>query len=652
MVLVRKLLFVWVVTFFVHPAFSETKCEDCVGTAYDPSEDQCCGGDVIKKSKECCGDETTGEEAGVNGCCDILALNSGQVCCDGESREVGDECCGTLPMLSGDLCCYPGTPNQEVHSGAGSEICCGSSHYMGGGTEACCLPKGATDNSGGAIWDSTRDLCCDGTVHSGVKAEAPGADCCGTTAYFIPPREDCCKNANGDKVATAGQVCCTVSQNGDQQPVSQGELLNQGCCETPYGSYQSYPPRYDPAGCEGEGCTWVCCRQGGNKGDWVPEKDCNLCDLEFKTNPVVLSRLALPEDFSTYISRGIASDYKWTVSVTEGPGGVSLPSDTAPSVVYTNDKGLKFDLSAVHREDSNCKKILSVEGVEFFVRFDDSEVCDGAETGVSIGSFPRSAKDQITNVHLDVQGEGGLKQFDNPDGKGITIDQSNGGTSFPIDNARWFSTNADHSNEKSKYQIVINQSSVDYKGQTIVFVANGGDENPALTVSAETNCINGRAQITRAFSGEPNFDAHKVGDGYVYKFIDYGSFKRDPHAVSNIWVHEGENSQYYSLVEKEEEFHVQQVKNPTHPICGKYFKVKSVLDKFNEKKPLSYNSREAAINAAKKIWQSEAHNVRVHDQNELYRKGSDNRCKLEKEAKKAAGKMYLFSIKNKYPECI
>lgn len=219
--------------FSLQSAFSTSKCEDCDGTAYDPSSDQCCGGKVIAKSSECCGDESAGEEAGTNGCCDISALDSGEVCCDGQTPETGDSCCSVYALVDGkDLCCennfhpdaietfsgavccgldYTKTANEGccnssifilgtdlccfdkyLHTGAADPLaqCCGSS-YTSSFNELCCSPS--NDMEKGKVIDKTKDLCCNGSAKMGARDSYSGAECCGSS-FTTKVTEKCCND--------------------------------------------------------------------------------------------------------------------------------------------------------------------------------------------------------------------------------------------------------------------------------------------------------------------------------------------------------------------------------------------------------------------------------------------------------------------------
>jgi len=197
----------------------DTKTQQCCnGEVYDPEAQMCCG-NVVGDSNimTCCNDLLTMKDVGAGegllGCCELADGTkttfdpSVSICCDGQVQE--------LPLGE-------------------AAICCGNSVYLvTDHGDQCCE---ATDGSSSVPYDSTVNVCCNGTT-GGVDFE--WASCCGNLAYDAFTHTCCGLNVlenpevpsliEGEVEISHFTRCC--GNHADQSTLKPFDYFQSLCCD-------------------------------------------------------------------------------------------------------------------------------------------------------------------------------------------------------------------------------------------------------------------------------------------------------------------------------------------------------------------------------------------------------------------------------------
>lgn len=150
-----------------------------------------------------------------------------------------------------------------------------------------------------------------------------------------------------------------------------------------------------------------------------------------------------------------------------------------------------------------------------------SQACDGESVNVDLVVSPTSAENAISNVQFTATKPGGGTDFDNPSGQGITLSQRNGEIlEWQIDNVRWYSTQGDHCNATSNYEI------------TATYVLPGTEcEAAPVTFTADSSfgtCMDGAATMTQIWSGQPTYTTQFNDETQLWEAtVAQGTFQRD-----------------------------------------------------------------------------------------------------------------------------
>ena len=260
---------------------------DLEDICYDPSIDQCCVEDGVKKGicsrrKECCGHHCC--EPDTQTCCGGGCADKVEelVCCRKNANDPGERCYEDVGEdgQAVEKCCHStGTcydPRDQVCCGSGlcdkrKEECChsGSQSYCAPKGECC--PKGEHRISCGDYETPSRDICCPEDEYCCGGVCCHPLDCGGDVCCFENEHRVTC--ADGKHIccpkdaACCGGVCCTPDdcQNGTcmTEPCSCPPPLE--CCgpQTATSGLCISPPPYG-AGCCNDGvpsmvCGSTCC---------------------------------------------------------------------------------------------------------------------------------------------------------------------------------------------------------------------------------------------------------------------------------------------------------------------------------------------------------------------------------------------------------
>lgn len=290
----------------------------------------------------------------------------------------------------------------------------------------------------------------------------------------------------------------------------------------------------------------------------------------------------------------------------------------------------------------NNKPFDEVIVVTMKINLAPSRACDGESVNVDLDVTPSSAKNRISNVQFTATEPGGGTNFDNPSGQGITISQRDSDiTQWEIDIVRWYSTQADHCNVMSYYEI---KASYSLDGDQY--------ETPVVTFTADTTfgqCLSGSASNTNIFSGSPNYTTVFNRHTALYETtVSQGTFVRDVQAVSTWSV--PANSQYHDMVRDEELFHEQQqMENPNHTRWGTAFLVANIMNSVQASQPYPHPIQSQSLALAEQAFLSARDAEEQRSNNYLNQQSVI--CADEGEAKNAVGASHRVDMPCAYPNC-
>jgi hypothetical protein len=289
---------------------------------------------------------------------------------------------------------------------------------------------------------------------------------------------------------------------------------------------------------------------------------------------------------------------------------------------------------------SNKSKEVKIVKVE--INPASSIACDGEAVNVDLVVTPANAKDNLNNVQFTATKPGGGVGFDNPSGQGITLSQRGDITQWRIDNTRWYSTQADHCNATSGYEI-----KATYKADNTQCEAT-----PPVDFTADTTfgtCLDGEANVTQAFSGVPVYttvfnDQTKLWETTVAQ----GTFVRNVQATN--WCLAPANSQYRNMVCNEEQYHEQQqMENPGHSRWGTAFLAANIMNTVQANQPYTHTVQAQSLALAQQAFIAAQAAEEQRSWNYLNRQ--DVICDDEREAKNAVNASHRCTLPCTYPGC-
>jgi hypothetical protein len=241
-------------------------------------------------------------------------------------------------------------------------------------------------------------------------------------------------------------------------------------------------------------------------------------------------------------------------------------------------------------------------------------------------------------VQFSATKPGGGSQFNNPSGQGITISQrSSDITEWKIDNVRWYSTQANHCNVTSDYEIKATYS-----------VGGSQCETAPVTFTADTEfgpCLHGRSYVDGAWAGDIQITTLQLTNGQWQATISQGTFSRSIQTSRTVSA--PANSQYYNMVRDEEVFHEGQFKGTTSTIYNDLFDAQLVMNAAAANQPFIANSNELVRATARA-----AFNIAKLDEEWRSRQLDAARNRdIQREAKTAVGASHRCAMSCTYPEC-
>lgn len=334
---------------------------------------------------------------------------------------------------------------------------------------------------------------------------------------------------------------------------------------------------------------------------------------------------------------------KWEVDSSTSPGEYKFKVTKIQQGYKACPQGLTGGVASKSNTQASDKVTILACKVE--MQFASSKACDGETLDVDLKVQPSSASSYLANGAFTCRRQGG-GAIQNPSGQPSKM-LSKGFpdyTKWQIDNVRWFSTQSDHCNDSSPYEVI---GTVEVRGVN-VNVKSGSFT--AEATAGPGQCLNGSASVTTPFSGVPSYST--VFDSSTGKYmttVSTGSFSRTVGASQSVTA--PFSSQYRGMIAAEEAYHANsQITNPNHAIMGTAFLTANVLSMVQASQPYAGNTAAESLSAAKSAFAA-ATNFELSRSYAYFSYPSPTRCALEKEAKSAVNASYRLIMKCTYTAC-
>jgi hypothetical protein len=160
------------------------------------------------------------------------------------------------------------------------------------------------------------------------------------------------------------------------------------------------------------------------------------------------------------------------------------------------------------------------------------------------------------------------------------------------------------------------------------------------------------ASPTQYFSGAPQISAQQLPNGSWQGTIAQGTFKRDMRA--NASYTGPVTSQFYNMVKDEEIFHKGQLEGTSSNIISDLWLAQNVMNEVNAKGPYLAPTQNAATALVQNSFQAALTNETTRSEviAFTYPPGPNGRrCRIEAEAKNAAGARFRVILKCTYTAC-
>lgn len=301
-----------------------------------------------------------------------------------------------------------------------------------------------------------------------------------------------------------------------------------------------------------------------------------------------------------------------------------------------------YSVFPASKENTQVSDEVTILAVKISMNIASYSVCDGMANKVDLKVEPTSAAGKLSNGSFTCQKPGGGASFKNPSGQGSQMIAAGGSdlTKWKIDNARWYSMQADHCNEVSPYEVV---------GSILVAGASVNVKKGDFRADSGELCLNGEANITKTFDGDPTYTtALNTMTNKWETTIQQGVFARDVKA--NALVMAPPNSQYRQMIIDEENFHkTQQFENVNHIRWGTCYVVANIINAVQAGGPYVAETYQQSEQAAKQAF--EAAKVAENARSLNYANDQTRICADEIEAKQAVGVSYSMLLKCTYKNC-
>lgn len=267
---------------------------------------------------------------------------------------------------------------------------------------------------------------------------------------------------------------------------------------------------------------------------------------------------------------------KWDVDSSTAPGEYKFKVTEIKQTYKNCPQGWSGGIPS--KSNTQESDEVTVLAVKIDMQFANQSVCDGEEIAVTLNVLPNNVSNSLANGSFTCQKPGGGSQFDNPSSQGSKmVSAATDMTKWKIDNARWYSTQADHCNVTSDYEVV---GTIDVKG-----VAINVKKGSFTADAAFGSCLDGVARTTGFWSGSPTYTTVLNQTTAQYETrVTVGPWVR---SVTAQWTHSAPtNSQYNTMIRDEEEFHAdKQMKDANHVRWGTAFIAANVMNPVQQAQP-------------------------------------------------------------------
>ncbi len=342
---------------------------------------------------------------------------------------------------------------------------------------------------------------------------------------------------------------------------------------------------------------------------------------------------------------GTGNKIEWDINSSTNPGEYTFKLTEISQKYADCPDDYSGGSTSVSNNQVSDEITIVVARVE--MQLEDWIACDGESIDIDLIVFPPNIEIHLSNAVLTMENYYGGSVTENPSGVGSKIVQREASqTKWKIDNARWFSTQANHCNEYSDY--IIN-GTIDVYGVSVHMESEEFGVDSSL-ISDMGHCFNGSAWVVQEFSGKPKMVTAFNNDLNRWEVvINQDDFIRDVRADFDWQAPVG--SQYSSMIIDEEHFHASdQMENVNHVRWGTVLIVSNIMNQAKAGEPYtSSQSAEEAQLLAKAAFQ-EAY-IEEWERTAIFVNKIENFCADELEAKTAVGASHRVSMPCTYSWC-
>ena len=260
------------------------------------------------------------------------------------------------------------------------------------------------------------------------------------------------------------------------------------------------------------------------------------------------AKIYLPVDEQTSVSATTGGEFEWEVS-----GSINIVSQQSGSCEIQAGNTVGTGTVKAKDKKGNVCESWNIEVFEVKIRDFGGSVCDGTvNIAVNIDIQPASVP--ISDIKLEAKNSTGGSDFKNISMSGLSFTGT--GKNQRIQNARWYALTDNSCDSSATYKI---GGSFKVDGQSYDI-----KEEKDFMVNAGANCVNGSANFLSWCSGTPESTQKEVVDQnnqkkWEVKFTgNAGTFTRN--VQTSITMATLGTSQFYQMVQAEEEFHCRQMK--------------------------------------------------------------------------------------------
>jgi hypothetical protein len=257
-------------------------------------------------------------------------------------------------------------------------------------------------------------------------------------------------------------------------------------------------------------------------------------------------------NFSAKLSGDIALPNDWQIGW-KGEGSLSNMAVSATET-FGNPNAGNVTKAWIEGSTDTAKTSTLVVGFEVKEIEPKPYYCDGSPISMYISALPNGTPQSYLNCfsNFTINSQPTLLSFGNPAGTtNLTFTQVSDDYKFNIENAIWYSNTIEKCNKISLYLLSAKATNKDGK---IIDAVNPNQ----IAVSAGKDCIVGASGCCeRYFTGKVDIQPYQYGQDIWMVKIYVGTFARDL-IPDPITIELSPNSQFYSMVMREEDYHNQQ----------------------------------------------------------------------------------------------